>query len=424
MREEDDESSSAVGFSICQSMRRASVAAHSRRPLNHSTRSPSQSQRLLQFIKTMVASILLIFWGSSIGEPESQSFRWIMAAIRPLCVHTFDSMMSQLRSDNTAKTSDRRPTLSVPICEDLNSFEKNSIFLRTVDLKSKKKMVSGRIRLTNMKSRRNIRPYGLPVDLYHSHLSVSDISEGIHLQGKKPMTSSAKGRIKWGKRFRDDNLKLGFIDRAENVRENITNIPVVGLQVVLATLRLVLYDLHNQSDVEVFVLLLPFPPLSCCFKESQSPSLQRLIDDVSGVSIMNIDVHIIMAVVYRGGETHKAIQPILHSLSLCSTKYNVNMNKIMSKCYNWDEFTKHAALITKTVNGHNLEQITWVDRATECLGAIDGTHISVMYQRQIWLQVSKGNYHLVDVRYTNGEDFEGQIYHLNSFGSMTVDQKK
>ena len=28
------------------------------------------------------------------------------------------------------------------------------------------------------------------------------------------------------------------------------------------------------------------------------------------------------------------------------------MNKIMSKCYNWDEFTKHAALITKTVNGH------------------------------------------------------------------------
>ena len=71
----------------------------------------------------MVASILLIFWGSSIGEPESQSFRWIMAAIRPLCVHTFDSMMSQLRSDNTAKTSDRRPTLSVPVSSGSHSVD-------------------------------------------------------------------------------------------------------------------------------------------------------------------------------------------------------------------------------------------------------------------------------------------------------------
>lgn len=61
------------------------------------------------------ASILFIFWGSSIGEPELQSFRWIIAAILPLCVHTFDSMMSQLSSDKTAKTSDRRPTLSVPV---------------------------------------------------------------------------------------------------------------------------------------------------------------------------------------------------------------------------------------------------------------------------------------------------------------------
>ncbi|CAI9281341.1 unnamed protein product [Lactuca saligna] len=51
--------------------------------------------------------------------------------------------------------------------------------------------------------------------------------------------------------------------------------------------------------------------------------------------------------------------------------------------------------------------------------AVDGRILHIAMLRENGLQVSKGNYYLVDVGYTNGEGFiapfRGQRYHLNTW---------